>query len=89
MKKTHRKRAPGQQQTPRRRIGRLKTAKDVAHYIARCIKLSERGGDTEGANTYYKLCCMGSMLLKAIEVSTFEERIERLEELAEIKGDQA
>ncbi len=63
---------------PRKRIGRLKTSKDVAIYIARCIKKAEKGeGD---ANGHYKRVMMASMLLKAIEASDMESRIEALEQ---------
>jgi hypothetical protein len=63
---------------PRKRIGRLKTAQDVAKYVARCIKLAERQG--EGAeNKYYKQVMMASILLRAVEASSFEERISQLE----------
>lgn len=67
------------QPKPRKRI-RLKTAKDVVRYISSCIKRAEKGG---GDNTFYKRVCMASMLIKALEVSTLEERLSRLEEIAE------
>jgi hypothetical protein len=67
----------GRQQQPRRRIGRLKTASDVARYIARTIKSVEKG---EGENRAYKLVMMASLLLRALETSTIEARILALEE---------
>lgn len=63
-----------------KRIGRLKTAQDVAKYIARLIKRTERGEGAAEENRNYKLTMMASILLKAIEVSTLEKRIEKLEQ---------
>ncbi len=65
---------------PRRRIGRLKTPQDVARFMAKCIKAAARG---EGENRNYKLVNMASQLLKAIEVSSLEERISKLEDKLE------
>jgi predicted aminopeptidase len=65
------------QKPVRKRIGRLKTAKDVTRYIARCIKKAEQGGDS---TAYYRQTVMASILLKAIETATFEERIARIEQ---------
>ena len=59
------------------RVGRLKTSRDVALYIARCIKRADRGEGDE--NGHYKRVMMASMLLKAIETSDIEARIEALE----------
>jgi hypothetical protein len=56
---------------------RLKTAKDVARYMARCIRRAEQGGDCGDS---YKLVTMASMLLKAVEVASLEERIKDLEQ---------
>lgn len=61
----------------RKRIGRLKTAQDVARFMAKCIKEAARG---EGAGTkQYNMVNMASQLLKAIEVSELEGRISNLE----------
>jgi hypothetical protein len=61
----------------RKRIGRLKSPSDVAKYIARCIRMTEKGeGDV---NTSYKLVMMASMMLKAFETSEFDDRLTRLE----------
>jgi hypothetical protein len=60
----------------RTRVGRLKTATDVAKFIARCIRKTEGGGDE---NRKYKQVMMASMLLKAIELSDLEERVSSLE----------
>ena len=61
-----------------------KSASDVAKYIARCIKRTERGeGD---GNTNYKLVMMASMLLKAIEGAELEKRIEKLERALQQRG---
>ena len=62
--------------TPRKRIGRLKTAEDVRKYIARCIKSSENHGEVTDC---YKKTMMASMLLKAVEVASIEERLTQLE----------
>lgn len=62
---------------PKRRIGKLKSAQDVAKYIARCIRQTEGGGDE---NRNYKLVMMAGILLKALEVSSLERRIDSLEE---------
>jgi predicted GTPase len=61
----------------KRRVGKLKTANDVAKYMASCIRRAE-GGGSDSAN--YKLVMMASMLLKALEVSSLEERLEKLED---------
>jgi hypothetical protein len=45
--------------------------------MARCIRRAE-GGGSDSAN--YKLVMMASMLLKALEVSSLEERLEKLED---------
>ena len=58
---------------------RLKTAKDVARYMARCIRRAEQGGECGDS---YKLVTMASMLLKADEVASLEGRIEALEKLS-------
>lgn len=69
---------------PRRvRVGKLKSAQDVARYMARVIKRVEGGAD---GGQGYKLTMMASMLLKAIETSTLERRIERLESTINAKG---
>jgi len=60
----------------------------VARYISRCIKKAEQGGEDSSANTYYKLVTMASILLKAIETATFEDRIARLEELAKLRKEE-
>jgi hypothetical protein len=65
------------QKSERRRIGKLKTASDVAKYIARCIRKTEGGGDE---NRQYKQVMMASLLLKALEASSLEVRISKLEE---------
>ena len=64
------------------RIGRLETAQDISRYIARCIKKAERGGEGD-ALRWYGLTTMSAVLLKAIEASTFENRIRALEGLNE------
>ena len=58
---------------------RLKTAKDVARYMAKCIRRAEQGGECGDS---YKLVTMASMLLKAVEVASLEGRIEALEKLS-------
>lgn len=68
----------------RKRIGCLKTAQDVARYMARCIRRAERGEGEE--NRHYKLVMMATMLLKAVEASDLEERISKLEQ--HLKGKQ-
>jgi hypothetical protein len=50
----------------------------VAQYIARCIKRAEKGEG--GENGHYKRVMMASMLLRAIESSDIENRIEALEQ---------
>lgn len=66
------------QRIKRLRIGKLKSAQDVAKYMARCIRRAERGeGDT---NECYKLVMMASMMLKSFEAGDIEARISRLEE---------
>ena len=55
---------------------RLKSPKDVCRYIASCIRRSERGGDE---TRLYKHVMMASMLIKAIEVAGFDERLSALE----------
>jgi hypothetical protein len=60
-----------------KRIGRLKSAQDVAKYIAKCIRRGEGGIDQ---NFMYKQVMMASMLLRAIEISSLEQRIEKLED---------
>ncbi len=80
MKKKHLKARNRNQQLKkptRKRIGKLKTAKDVVRYIARCIKKGEAGGDS---TAYYRQVVMSSILLKAIETATFEDRIARIED---------
>ena len=68
----------------RQRIGRLKSAQDVAKYMARCIRRSEKGeGDV--VNRYYKLVMMASMMLKAFEAGDLERRIEALEERSGVR----
>lgn len=76
MKKTQKINQLSCEGVPKKRIGKLKTAKDVAKYIARCIRKTEQGGED---NRNYKLVMMASMLLKAIEISSLEDRIEKLE----------
>jgi hypothetical protein len=62
----------------RKRVGPLKSPTDVAKYMARCIRITEKGeGDV---NTSYKLVMMASMMLRAFEAGDLEERISRLEE---------
>jgi hypothetical protein len=68
---------------PRKRLGKLKSASDVARYMAKCIRRTEGGGDE---NVYYKRVMMASMLLKALEVSALEERVSRLESVARVKS---
>jgi hypothetical protein len=60
----------------RRRVGRLKTAGDVSHFIALCVKRAARG---EGENLNFKLVNMATQLLKAIEIAEIERRIEQLQ----------
>ncbi len=61
------------------RIGRLTTAADCKRLIARCIKRA--AADKKDATNQYRLVNMTAILLKAIESSEFEERIESLEVL--------
>jgi hypothetical protein len=65
----------------RKRIGRLKTASDIARYMARCIRRVERGGEGGDSNENYKLVMMASVLVKTLEVSSLERRIQKLEEV--------
>lgn len=65
--------------TVKRRI-RLKNASDVARYMSRCIRSVEQVGGEAEANLSYKKVSMAVMLLKAIEVSSLEERIKDLEQ---------
>ena len=62
-----------------KRIGRLKSASDVRAFIARCIRESAREGGTS-STVHYRNVMMATMLLKAIEVSAIEERINKLEQ---------
>jgi hypothetical protein len=66
---------------PKRPRVRLKSARDVARFQARCIRaaLTGEGGTTK----WYNLVNMSSQLLKAIEVSSLEERISKLEDKLE------
>jgi hypothetical protein len=61
------------------RIGRLRNPKDVALFMARSIKRAARG---ENPGIQYNLVNMASQLLKALEVSELQMRIEKLEEKA-------
>ena len=70
----------------RRRI-RLKSARDVCRYISSCIRRAEHAGGGETDNVFYKRVMMASMLIKALEVSELEQRLERLEQIAERKHD--
>jgi hypothetical protein len=78
-KKNSNKQPPKARKPSRKRIGPLRNAKDVARYMSRSIKRAERREGGDDPNIYYKLVTMASMLLKAIEVSTFEDRIARIE----------
>ena len=78
MKKTAKQTEGNTESTSRKRIGKLKTAHDVAKYMARCIRKAEGGGDS---NRYYKQVMMASMLLKAIEASSLEDRLAKLESI--------
>jgi hypothetical protein len=75
-------------QTPRIRVGRLKSAQDVAKYQARLIKRASRpgGGIGVAVNECYKLCVMASMLAKTLETSELEKRIGALEQSSNKKG---
>ncbi len=84
MKRTSHRQVPSLVQRGKKRIGKLKSAHDVAKYIARCIRQTEGGGDE---NRQYKLVTMASMLLKAIEVSYLEDRISALESVLQKKGE--
>lgn len=71
------------QKNQKLRIGKLKSAQDVAKYMARCIRRAERGeGDT---NECYKLVMMASMMLKAFEAGGIEQRVRALEERNGVK----
>lgn len=62
----------------------MKTASDVAQFMARCIRRAARGeGD---GTTEYKLVMMASMLVKTLEVASLEKRIEQIELTLEQKG---
>jgi hypothetical protein len=63
-------------QPKRQRIGRLKSAADVQKFIARMIKRIARG---EGVADAYKACVAAGVLLKAVELTSLEERISLLE----------
>jgi len=65
------------EQKPRKRIGRLKSAEDVARFMAKCIKEAARGEGT--ATKQYNMVNMASQLLRAIEVSELEKRLAVLE----------
>lgn len=84
MKKNSKKKVATQQKQTSKRIGRLKTSTDAAKFMARCIRGGVRGeGDM---NTNYKLVMMASMLVKTLEVSSLEQRIEQLERTLKQKG---
>jgi hypothetical protein len=72
------------QKTQRQRIGRLKTAQDVAKYMARCIRRGEKGEGDE-VNRYYKLTMMASMMLRAFEAGDIERRVTALEERSGVR----
>jgi hypothetical protein len=65
--------------SPKVRVGKLKTVGDVAKYIARCIRRGEGGVD---GTRMYRQVMMASILLRAIEISSLEERVEALEDKA-------
>ena len=71
-------------QIPQKRIRLpLKTAQDVARFMARCIRTAAKGEGGKGAeNRAYKLVNMSSQLLKAIEVASLEQRLANLEKRA-------
>jgi hypothetical protein len=72
------------QKVTRLRIGKLKTAQDVAKYMARCIRRSEKG-EGDAVNRYYKLVMMASMMLKAFEAGDLVQRIEALEQRSGVR----
>jgi len=61
------------------RIGRLETASDVRKFLARMVKSAVRAGGGSQTNDAYKVSLMAAQLLKAIEVSELERRINELE----------
>ena len=61
----------------------LKSAQDVARFMARCIRSTVKGeGGKAAENRAYKLVNMSSQLLKAIEVASLEQRLSNLEKRA-------
>lgn len=60
-----------------KRVGKLKSAQDVRRYMARLMRRTEQR--KLDVNRAYKLGCMASMLLKAIETTEIEERLAALE----------
>ena len=56
---------------------RLKTAQDVRRYLASLINRTEAG--EVDPNLAGKLCYMANSLVKIIEISDLEERVEKLE----------
>jgi len=65
----------------RRRIGRLRTPEDVRKYLASLIRRAERDGGVADA---YKLSGVCAILLKAVQASEIEKRLDALE--AQVPG---
>jgi hypothetical protein len=64
----------------RQRVGRLKTASDVRIFVSRMLKRIARG---EGVSDAYKAVIGAGVLLKAVELTDLQDRIEKLEEKKE------
>ena len=62
---------------PRVRIP-LKTAGDVARYMARCVKEGHKSTGGEGPK-WYRQAMMCSLLVKALESASLEDRVKALE----------
>jgi hypothetical protein len=74
---------------PKKRIRspKLKTASDVRKYLARLIQRVEVSGGGSAVSDAYKKSMIASLLLKSIEVSDLQSRIDAIEESLFSKGD--
>ena len=57
----------------------LRSASDVARYMARCIREGHKAGGGDSVR-WYRQAMIASLLLKALESSQLEERIVVLEQ---------
>ena len=70
------KKAP---QKARVRVGPLRNTQEVTKYMARLLKKAAKGAGGGEVNDAYKLAMIASMLIKSMEVSLLEARIDTLE----------